>query len=232
MKLLIVVPARGGSKGIPKKNIVPINGKPLIEYTLDMVTAAGLPDADIAVSTDSEEIRSVVEKYRGVTMIQRPDDISGDTASTEDALLHALDFMEKRNSIEYDAVMTLQPTSPLRKISTLREFVQKYEQGTDQYDALLSLSENRGDFWIRKEDVYERLYKNAPRRRQERKPLYLENSAYYITSVQALKETKSVLGTNVNGFVISDIEGIDINESVDILIVKAFLDLDDDNMTR
>lgn len=226
MRFLIVVPARGGSKGIPQKNIYPVNGRPLIEYTLDIATKAELLNTDIVVSTDSEKIKTVAEKYKDVTVIRRPGDISGDQATTEAALLHALDIMEEENNVKYDAVITMQPTSPLRTVETLKKIVKKYEQEADRFDALLSLSENRGDFWICKEEnVYERLYKNAPRRRQERKPIYLENSAYYVTSTKALRETKSVLGTHVNGFVIPEMEGIDINEPEDIWIAKFFLDL-------
>ena len=223
MNKLIVIPARGGSKGIPKKNIYPINGKPLLEYTLDVIQETELDKCDIAVSTDAEDIKKVALKYKNVSVVNRPAEISGDAASVEEALLHAIEVMEKENGKKYDAVLTMQATSPLRKSETLRDFVKAYEKCYPEYDAMLSLTESSSDYWIKENNNFERLYKNAPRRRQERKPIYIENSAYYITSVEALKSTHSVLGTNVNGFLISDIEGIDINEPVDIIIAESFL---------
>ena len=205
MKKLAVVPARGGSKGIPGKNIYPVNGKPLLEYTLDLLSEAGLEDTDIVVSTDSPEIKRVAVGYRNIRIIDRPTDISGDKASTESALLHAMDVMEQETGVSYEAILTLQATSPLRKVETLRKFIKAYEESYPVYDAQLSLNED------------------APRRRQERKPLYVENSAYYITDAKALRKTNSVLGTCANGFIISVYEAIDINEPVDILIAEEFL---------
>lgn len=224
MKYLIVVPARGGSKGIPKKNIYPLVGKPLLSYTLEVIQRAGLADTDVAVSTDSEEIAEVARSFSGVEVVHRPAEIAGDRASTEAALLHALNVMQERYGVKYDAVLTLQPTSPLRQPETLKQFIKTYEEQKDRYDAILSLHEDRSDFWVKKGDgVFDRRDPAAPRRRQEREPLYVENSAYYITSVVALRETHSVLGRRVNGFVIPESEGIDINEPVDLVIAEALL---------
>lgn len=224
MQKLIVVPARGGSKGIPGKNIYPVCGRPLLEYTLDVIEKADLEDTDAAVSTDSYEIMEVAKRYPGIHIIKRPDEISGDRASTESALLHALDYMEKKLDKKYDAVVTLQATSPLREAKTLREFIETFEKNYPEYDAQLSLNEDRTDFWVRHEDgSFGRLYPDAPRRRQERKPLYVENSAYYITDSNALREGKSVLGNRVNGYVISEKEAVDINEPVDILVAEALI---------
>ena len=187
MNKLIVIPARGGSKGIPKKNIYPLNGKPLLSYTLEMITKACLKDVDVVVSTDAEDIRRVALNNKNVFVIDRPTALASDKASTEDALIHAIDIMQKKTGKKYEAVITLQPTSPLRKAETLEAFINEYEKVALKYDALVSFSEDRTDFWVLDErGEFERLYPDAPRRRQERKPLYKENSAYYITSVNAL----------------------------------------------
>ncbi len=222
--ILIVIPARGGSKGIPKKNIYPINGKPLILYTIDVALKAEL-DGDIVVSTDSDEIANVVKNYTdSVEIIKRPDNISGDNASTESALLHAIDYMKDKHGKEYSEVITLQATSPFRKSETLRKFVSEYYSIRDQYDAQLTLTEDRTDFWIKNSaGEYERLQKNAPRRRQDRKPLYIENSSIYITNVLTLKETKSVLGKRTTGFIIDPDESLDINEVIDIQLAELIL---------
>ena len=224
MRYLVVIPARGGSKGIPHKNIYKIKGKTLLQYAIDCIKGVEF-DGDIAVSTDDDQIAFEALKNDNIYVINRPADISGDCAKTEDALLHALDYMEKLNSCEYDAVVTLQATSPLRTSKSVKEFLQFYEKNKDEYDALLTLNEDRSDFWILKTaDEYCRLYPNAPRRRQERKPLYVENSAIYVTNSTSLRETKSVLGNKVNGFVIDPIEAVDINEWLDIFIVNGIMD--------
>lgn len=224
MKKLIVIPARGGSKGIPGKNIYPINGKPLLSYTIEVIFESKLDNTDIVVSTDSSAIKEIAEKYKDVYVVDRPACISGDKAKTEDALVHALDFMLKKYNKSYDAVLTLQVTSPLRKSKTLVDFIDTFEKQYPLYDAQLSLNENRTDFWIQNPDSgFSRLHPDAPRRRQERKPLYAENSAYYITEVSALRKTMSVLGTNANGYVISDEEAVDINDPIDILVAESLI---------
>ena len=227
MRNLVVIPARGGSKGIPLKNIFPVNGKPLLEYTLEALISARLGvGCDIAVSTDSEQIATVAKKYTGVFVIGRPAELAADQSKTEDALLHALAYMEYNFNREYDNVITMQPTSPLRTPSTIRDFIKKFEENSGEFDAQLTLTETRSDYWIKNEEGdFERLYKNAPRRRQDRKPLYIENSSIYITSVDALKQTRSVLGTRTAGFVISEVEAIDINEPNDIALAESYLAL-------
>ncbi len=224
MNKLIVIPARGGSKGIPKKNIYPLNGKPLLEYTLEMVTKVHLGSVDVVVSTDAEDIKDLALNYEGIFVVDRPAILAEDRATTEDTLIHAIDFMEKKTQKKYEAVITLQPTSPLRKKETLVAFIEEYERTLLKYDALLSLSEDRTDFWVRNnEGEFGRLYPNAPRRRQEREPLYKENSAYYITNIESLRETHSVLGKKAGGFIISETEGIDINEFIDLKIAEVIL---------
>jgi len=215
LEIVAVIPARGGSKGIPGKNIRPLNGKPLLSYTI-----AAARDAAVAryvfVTTDSEEIAGVAIEW-GAEVIMRPAAISHDTASTESALIHVLETVEKDYSWKPGHVLTLPPTSPLRSAATIAEAVRQYRTVMGRHDALLTLSENRGDFWCRnREGNFERLFPDAPRRRQEREPLFLENSAVYITRAASLLETGSILGRNCTGFVIPDIEATDINEPIDL----------------
>jgi CMP-N-acetylneuraminic acid synthetase len=223
LNILVVVPARGGSKGIPLKNIYSLDGKPLIEYTLDMLLDVDV-NIDISVSTDSAQVKEVVAKYNDIFIIDRPENISKDTSLTEDTLIHALEYMEKKYSNTYDYVLTVQPTSPLRKSSTFVSFLEEFNNVCNTYDAQLTLTESYSDYWIKDgKNTFQRLYPNAPRRRQERKPIYVENSSLYITSVASLKETKSVLGNNAHGYIISAIEAIDINEYIDLDIAETFL---------
>ena len=229
MRYLAVVPARGGSKGIPKKNIVPLCGKPLLGYTLEWMARVREKEPqmqiDVVVSTDSDEIASVAKKYCNVEVVMRPSNISGDTASTEMALFHAIEAMQAEKNVVYDAVLTLQPTSPFRREQTFINFIHQFEDDIDKFDALLSLHETRTDYWILKDDgMYGRLHPDASRRRQEREPMYIENSAYYVTKIKALYRTKSVLGTKVNGFLIDETEGLDINTPIDLAIAEAMME--------
>lgn len=222
MKYLVVIPARGGSKGIPKKNIALLAGKPLLEYTIEAALDSKI-NADIVVSTDAEDIAEVAKKY-SVEVIRRPDEIATDQSSTEETLIHALDYMNKKYGKEYEAVITMQPTSPFRTAQTIKQFLNAYETRDTSCDALLTLSEDRTDFWIRNADgLFCRLYPDAPRRRQERMPLYRENSCLYITEKNALLQTRSVLGNKADGFIISEKEGLDINETIDLIIADSML---------
>ncbi|MDD2972500.1 MAG: acylneuraminate cytidylyltransferase family protein [Lachnospiraceae bacterium] len=224
MKYLVVIPARGGSKGIPHKNIYPIAGKPLLGYAIECMQQAKV-NYDMVVSTDDAEIEKVANTYAHVTVIQRPPEISNDTAKTEDALIHALQYMEQHAGKTYDAVVTLQPTSPLRKPETVEKFLKKFEEKQNRYDAQLTLSANYSDFWVEREDgEYGRLFPNAPRRRQERQPLYVENSCLYVTKTQSLMDTRLVLGHKCAGYVIDEVEAIDINEWSDIAIAEGYLE--------
>ena len=224
MNKLIVVPARGGSKGIPGKNIYRICGKPLLAYTLELAKSAELSDTDIVVSSDDEEILNIAAEYDGIRLIRRPIELAGDTSSTESVLLHALEYMYQSFQKTYDTVITLQPTSPLRKKETFIKFVEEYEKQYPLYDAYLSLTEDRTDFWRKSEcGTYKRLFPNAARRRQDREPLFAENSAYYITNVDSLKRTNSILGEKTGAFIISAYEGVDINDYIDISLVETLL---------
>ena len=215
--MIVIIPARGGSKRIPKKNISLLLGKPLIEYTLDAVLAADL-DCPIFVSTEDDSVIEVVSKFQDIEIIKRPHSLASDDSSTESVLIHAL---EHSNSDSHEWVMTLPPTSPFRRSETINQFVQFILQQPDSQDCLMSTTANYGDFWQSKEDgSITRLFPDAPRRQQERSPLLEENSAIYLTRIAALKETSSILGNRVRNINISAIEGFDINTPEDLNIAE------------
>ena len=117
--ILIIIPARGGSKGIPRKNIKPLNGKPLIYYAIDTARAI-TADENICVSTDDVEIKSVVEAYGLQVPFLRPNALSTDTAGTYEVLIHALNFYEEQGK-QYNTVLLLQTTSPFRTAEQVKE---------------------------------------------------------------------------------------------------------------
>lgn len=219
--MIIVVPARGGSKRVPRKNIYPLGGKPLLAYTLESIQQARL-DVPAYVSTEDDEVAKLASSFKGIGLVKRPANISADTSSTESALLHVIDTVSFSNSPQW--VVTLPPTSPFRTAQTIQKFIDQVRQFPERQDCLMSVTENRGDFWRMSGDgSIERLFPNAPRRQQEREPLYEENSAIYISRVAALRETGSVLGRKVVGIPISPREAFDINSPEDIKLAEAML---------
>lgn len=189
MKLLTIIPARGGSKGIPRKNIKPLNGKPLIYYTIDCARAL-CTDEDICVSTDDTEIISVVEEYGLKVPFVRPAELASDTAGTYEVLLHALDFYEKQGK-RYDVVLLLQNTSPFRTAEHVKEALKLY---TPDVDMVVSVKEcpanpyycvfeenSNGFLHICKGD-------GKITRRQDAPKVYEYNGAIYIINSESLKK--------------------------------------------
>jgi len=219
--MLIVIPARGGSKRLSRKNIRPLAGKPLLVYAIEAARAANVTP-DVAVSTEDENIAAVAREH-GVRVIDRPQMLAVDRASTESVLLHALDMLE-REERRFTWVMTLSPSSPLRCPGTIRKFVEVVRGDPQAPDCLMSVHEHRGDFWrLQPDGSLRRLFPEAPRRQQEREPLWEENSAIYVTRVDALRSTGSVLGNSVRGLAIHPVEAIDIHTSLDLLIAESIL---------
>ena len=122
--ILVVIPARGGSKGLPGKNIKNLCGKPLIVYSIDVARAITIDD-NICVSTDDQNIIDVVEIYGLHVPFVRPAELASDTASTNDVLLHAIKFYEDKGK-KFNKILLLQPTSPLRTVEQVKEAISLY----------------------------------------------------------------------------------------------------------
>lgn len=220
--MLIVIPARGGSKRIPGKNIAPLRGKPLLVYTVEAAIDSDVTP-HVVVSTESDRIAAIA-RSAGAQVVSRPDELAGDTASTESVLLHALDALEA-TGLRFTWVMTLPPTSPLRSAGTVRRFAESARAEPEATDCLMSVTENRSDFWQRDTDgALHRLFPEAPRRQQDRVPLYEENSAIYVTRVRALRETGRITGARVRGVMMDRVEALDINEPIDLKLAEVFLE--------
>jgi N-acylneuraminate cytidylyltransferase len=221
MNILYVIPARGGSKGIPHKNIKPLNGKPLIYYTIDVARQLTTDD-HICVSTDDDEIIDVVEKYGLKVPFKRPHSLATDTATTNDVLLHALNFYESKD-IVYDLVILLQPTSPLRKAIHVEEALSLY---TDSLDMIVSVKESHAASLICKENedgFLEFCYNHTALRRQELSSYYEYNGAIYIINIKRLKE-KSLRGFTIKmKYVMDGISSIDIDTPLDWILVETIL---------
>lgn len=189
MKILYLIPARGGSKGIPGKNIKPFMGKPLICHAIDQARAAGAYDSDICVSTDSEEILKTVEDYGLKVPFLRPAHLATDTAGSYGVILHALEWFENRGR-NYDLVVLLQTTSPLRKARDIQEAIALWMPETDMVVSVCEAATNPyynafetdidGNLHISKGDGHYTRRQDAPK-------VWEYNGAVYVMKVESLK---------------------------------------------
>ena len=195
----MIIPARGGSKAIPGKNTMDFAGKPLLAWTILQALDSGVADT-IYVSSDSNEILDAAVRY-GAVAIRRPDELSADTATSELALIHALDNIRSDRGSDPERIVFLQATSPLREPSDIVNAVHAFdEQCADSLfsDAVLD------DFcaWIEEDGMLKgKTFDPWNRgRRQERKPLYLENGSIYIFKPSLLRSTGNRLGGKIGRY--------------------------------
>lgn len=219
---IVIIPARGGSKGIPLKNIVNVAGKPLIAWSILRAKAAKCVDK-VFVSTDNSEIAAIAEKF-GAEIIKRPDEISGDTASSETALLHAVDYAEKKFDLKIGKVVFLQATSPVRTEDDIDKAMEVFT--SSGADSLFSGRRVEDYFiWEAGENGYKSVnydYKNR-RIRQNIKSRYLENGSIYIFTPELLRKEKNRLGGKIEVYEMPVWKSFQIDESDDIQICEFYL---------
>lgn len=213
--MVAIVPARGGSKGVPRKNLALVAGEPLVVHTIRAARAAATVDR-IVVSTDDPEIAEVA-RGAGAEVVIRPAELARDDSPTEDALLHALEAV----SPEPEYVVTLEPTSPLRAPQLIDDCVRLAQENSA--DAVITVAETRSVVGRLEDGVFHPLFPGQPRRRQEREPLYAESSTVYVTKVTHLRATHSVIGPHVHALVVSEDQALDINTALDLVVASALL---------
>ena len=192
MNTLFLIPARGGSKGIPRKNIKLFAGKPLLSYSIELARQI-TSDDNICLSTDDDEITALAEGLGLVVPFRRPEPLSSDTASTNDVILHALGFYESIGRY-FENVVLLQPTSPFRQLYHLREALELY---TPDVDLVMSvkLTDANPYFVLFEENESGFLEKSKNgnfSRRQDCPEVWQANGAIYVFNVRSLKENKQL----------------------------------------
>ncbi|MBR4537058.1 MAG: acylneuraminate cytidylyltransferase family protein [Bacteroidales bacterium] len=221
-RVLALIPARGGSKGIPKKNIVDLCGKPLIAWTIEAAKAADVFDA-IVVSTDSEEIAKVAKDWGAETPFLRPAEFAADTSSGEGVSRHAVAELHKQGR-DFDVIVYLQPTSPLRKPQHISEALDMFLNRN--LPSLVSVSPvTEHPLYMRSIAPNGHMTKvlNIPSnvRRQDLQPFYILNGAIYINWVRDIEN--SVGSENLFAYIMSIEDSIDINTYEDLNIAKTCL---------
>ena len=196
--ILAVMPARGGSKGIPRKNVRLMNGKPLIYYAIQNAKDCKIID-DIVVSSDDEEIQDLARKY-GVEVMNRNSELAQDAVTLDPVIYDAVVRMEQSKNVKYDVVITLQPTSPLLSSKTLNAAVEEFV--SSEYDTFISAVNKPHLSWTVKEEKYVPNY-TARLNRQLLPPNYLETGAFLITKRACMSE-KNRIGQKVSVYEMSE----------------------------
>ena len=228
MNIISIIPARGGSKGIPRKNIKLLNGKPLISYSIDASNSCSLID-DTYVSTEDAEI-SEISKGNNAEVIERPDELASDDSSSIDVILHVLDYLENKGELP-DLFVLLQPTSPLRTSEDIEASINLFLES--DCDSLVSVCEldHRSLLNFSLEDGFlvqnnnEALFNS---RRQDIPTHYSLNGAIYITTPEFIRKNKSFYSDKTIPHVMSKEKSIDIDTSFDFKLAEFLLNECDD----
>lgn len=232
MRVLGIIPARGGSKGIPRKNIIHVAGKPLIQYSID----EALKSAQLThciISTDDDEIAQVARACGGEVPFKRPLHLATDQAQSYDVVIHALEFMEARHKMEYNAVVLLQPTTPLRKSEDIDQAISLLE--SSQADSVVTLCDvgamhpSRMYYLAGDPGVY-KLQALLPEGssmtpRQELKKVYIRSGDIYATSRTSLFKNKSLIGKDARAIEIPIERSINIDSWNDMYLFERYVSL-------
>lgn len=220
INITAIILARSGSKGIPHKNIIDFCGKPLLSWTIEHCLKGGIDN--VYVSSDKDEILSVGEKY-GAYSIKRPDNISGDEATSESGWLHALKVIEKDNE-KIDWILAPQVTSPLRTADDIKKGVKAIKSG--KYDSLFSCSiADDLYFWKYSSGVFESVnydWKNR-KRRQNFPKQYIENGSFYFFRPEILRQNNNRFGGKIGIVEMEFWKMFEIDSKEDIKMCSALM---------
>ena len=226
-RVLGVIPARAGSKGIPNKNIMDVGGQPLIKYTIEAALGSTMI-TDCIVSTDSDEIASLAESLGLSAPFIRPNNLSNDKALSLPVIQHAVSFMEKKHGIHYDAVIMLQPTTPLRTSGDIDKSLSILM--SEKLDSVISVVEVEGNHPLRmKRIVNNRLVNYVDqghedmRPRQELPKVYIRNGAIYATLRDVLIDEDSFVGENSYPYVMNKEQSINIDTISDLYLTQIYI---------
>jgi CMP-N,N'-diacetyllegionaminic acid synthase len=227
-KVLAVIPARGGSKGVPRKNIRLVCGKPLEAYTIETALAARQLFYRILVSTDDEEIADVVRRYGAEVPFLRPAELAGDFVSMVPVLQHAARFVEQQDSIRLDWVCLLQPTDPLRTVEDIEAAMRLGEAGgCDSVISVVRVFAVHPILMKRIEDDRLLPYcieeKEGTRRQDYDPPAYMRNGAIYLTRRDVLMERNSIWGDVIRPYVTPPERSIGVDSELDLKLVELLI---------
>ncbi len=225
-KFLAIIPARGGSKRLPGKNIINLAGKPLISWTIEAARGSKYIDS-VIVSTDDNEIAMTARKYSANIPFMRPDNLATDTATSVDVVFHALDELEDNGEF-YDCVILLQPTSPLRTSQNIDESIELLQH--EKCDAVISVCKmEHSPLWCNKIPIngdLSNFLDNSVinKRSQDLDQYYRLNGAIYLCNISKLKKEKTFfLKNNSKAYKMKREQSVDIDNKIDLQLATTIM---------
>jgi len=224
MSSIAIIPARGGSKGIPKKNLRKLQGKPLIAHTIEQAFSCKYLD-EVIVSTDDPEISDISKEYGAEIPFLRPKKLAEDDSSTIDVVMHSIDFLET-NEYYPKTLVLLQPTSPLRTVEDIENALKLYIK--HDVDSVVSVSEfDHSPYWSMKiENDYLKPNfgeKFLKMRRQDLPQLYMPNGSIYISSPEDLRKFNGFFGDKIIPYIMPKERSVDIDTMLDFKLAELLL---------
>ncbi len=218
--ILGLIPARSGSKGVPRKNIRELAGIPLIAHSIHAARDAAAIDS-VVVSTDDKKIAEIAESYGARVPFMRPSELATDEAPTAPVITHSLETLHDAGE-EYDVVVLLQPTSPLRTATHIDEAYSLYEES--DADSVISVYPTYDSRWERTSEGAKKLnYTDATKRRQDRDPEYVINGAIYVTDVVQFLETQETITGTTKLYEMTERESVDVDTPFDLWLAEQIL---------
>jgi N-acylneuraminate cytidylyltransferase/CMP-N,N'-diacetyllegionaminic acid synthase len=225
MSILAVIPARGGSKGIPGKNIKKLSGKPLIAYTIEQARASKYIDR-IVVSTDDDAIANVARRYGAEVPFMRPKSLARDTSGMMGVLIHALTWAEQRENRFYDMVVLLQPTSPLRTADDIDKCVKLLANGSSGNVFAVTEPSTNPYYAIVEKDArgnIRKMKKGAFVTRQSAPQVFAINGAVYVWRTSLFRKRPAVVLPNSTLYFMPKSRSIDIDDDIDLKLAELLL---------
>lgn len=220
--VIAITLARGGSKGIPKKNIIDVNGKPLLQYTVDEVKKSKFID-DYIVSTDDDKIHDVCRDLNVVSYHRKP---ASDTQTTADGLLEVINYIENRGT-KHDYVVEIMCTNPLKKVKDIDGVIEKLDE--TEADSVVSVVRIWDNHPSRvkyiENDKLKDFYPEPPesRRQDLTPPAYVRNGSIYAMTFEQLKTNQNRLGEDTRPYIMSEKRTINIDEPIDLELARIML---------
>lgn len=226
MKVLGIIPARGGSKGIKRKNIREIHGKPLIAYSIEL--GKQCEDLmDVVVSTDDDEIETI-SKHFGANVIKRPKNLATDDSDISSAITHVINELEEKENKAYDVILLLQPTAPLRTRGDIFNVINLFKEDVN-LQAVISVVKIVDNHPARmyKLDQVENMvpYSKGQEkvRRQDLEPLYIRNGCIYAVKTSSFKNNGTLMPVNKKAYVMNHRWAVNIDEEIDLDLFEIVL---------
>ncbi len=223
--IVAIILARGGSKRIPRKNVLPLAGKPLIAYTITAAKKCNLIDR-VIVSTDNEEIAEVSKKYGAEVPFMRPAELSNDTALAEPCLKHAVEWLEQNENYKTDIVVYLQITDVFRPKGIIEKVIRKLLEN-DKLDSVFAAVKTHKNFWRNKDRKFSRLAPDIPYGvpSQQREPLFREDTGVALaTRAEFIKQGRR-LGDKIDVVLNeSEINFVDIHDEFDFWLAEKCIE--------